>query len=679
MIDSLYQDAINKTLDDQVRRPGSVAPPAGPSTFAGFWRGLGGIPGGVSQGFGTAADVLQGTALVDASQGLVYNPATRSYTQLPMDDSSRGLQKTIKSGRIADLFTSDTGDTFRTVAKDYMPDPQTTGAATQILGHGLNFLTQAGTTMAVAGPVLGPVGVGAAAGMQEADKLREEGVDQRTRTQAGAAAGLGAGASMVLPMSGANWWVRAAKGAAGGAGTSAAQNEAEKLILEHAGYDKVASQYDPLDPTSLLISAAVPAVLGATLGHTPSGKVREPNAADVGLTPGEQAHSDAVENSLLDSNIADLHQELAKQTDPVAKAVLQTELDKLTARKAAGEVAGAPPMDPNLEAAARVQQTARALDESRLTPDDDMAGHDQHQQAIERAADQLGAGDPVDVMPVFGDSLFDSMRQSRALADRIDFLENQRAQLLGDAGGLLEPGEASALHAQVADLQSQLTDTSAAAVKARAEELQGPGVSYKQASAKAQRELSARLADQQSTIERLQDQLATHAAAAQASEHISFVERDLSAARERADGVPGPKTSPRRLAIAVANAVREMREAEPAPRANPEAFHAAARAEAETPAAGGEAKAPESGSKTVPREATAAKPAPTLGGPSDMHLDAAVSQLDPEMLVHMDGMPGAVRLGDLMDSVRAEAAESARDSKLLEVAAQCAISVGTAG
>lgn len=673
MIDTLTQGAINKALDDQVQRPGSVMPPPGPSTFTGLWRGLGGIPGGVAQGFGTGADIAQGTALVEASQGLVYNPGTRTYTQLPMDDSSRVLQQTIKSGHMADLFTSDTGNTFRTVAKDYMPDPQTTGAAAQIVAHGTSFLTQAATSMEVGGPVIGPATVGVLGGMQEADKLREQGVDQGTREQAGLVAGVGAGASMLLPMSGATALSRFAKGAAGGAGASAAQNEAEKLILQHAGYNQVASQYDPLDPTSLALSALVPGVLGAALGHGAQAQAAHPGTPDLASA---QAASDLARVD--PARVATLQAEMAKpETTPASRAAMQQEIDQIHSQPAGR------PLDPTVEAAARVIQTANAMDASRLTPDDDIVGIDQHQRALETAADQMGAGEPVDVSPVFGDAMFDQMRESRALSDRIDYLEDRRAQLLGDAGNLLEPGEAAALHQQVSDLQSQLTDVSPQAVKARAGELQGPGISYKQASAQAQRELSGKLADQQATIDRLQQQLGTHAAAAQATEHISLLDRDLAAARERADGVPGPKTSPRRLAIAVANALREMRETEavPTPRANPEAFHAA-RAEAEAAKVEGgepgEAAPQEAG---APAEAPAARAPGAAQAPDALagHFDAAVAQLDPDMLVHMDGMPNAVRLGDLMESVRAEAAGDTRDSKLLEVAAQCALSFPAAG
>lgn len=673
MIDTLYQGQINKTLDDQVQRPGALPPAQGPSTFTGFWRGLGGVPGGAALGFGSFADVTEGMAKLDASQGLVYNPATHTYTRLPIDESSIALQKQIKEQGIGSLYTSEAGDTFRSVAKDYMPDAKTTGSAGQILANGTAFLTQASVAMTTSGPVIGAGEVGALAGMQEADKLREEGVDRATREKAGLAVGVGTGASMLLPMSGASWWIRGAKGAAGGAATYAAQTQAEKMILQQGGYNQLASQYDPLDPVGLTLSAAVPGVLGATLGHAAPSKVPMPDGIS-------SDHSAAAAAQRIDNDIAAVQREMARKgVTPEQAQILQQELDRLHGERNGPAIREAMAADPSLEPAARVQQTARAMDSARLTPDDDLAGLERHQRALETAADQMGAGEPVDVMPVFGDSLFDSMRQSRALADRIDFLEERRAQLLGDAGNLLEPGEASALRQQIVDLKSQLTDAGEAAVKARAKELQGENVSYKQATKLAQRELTERLGDQQATIDRLQQRLDQHAAAAQASEHIGLLDHDLAAARERADGVAGPKTSPRRLSIAVANALREMQEKAPRSRPNPEAFHTA-RAEAEAAKAGeGGAAAGETNS-TPPAEAPAGRAAPEpAAGPSDAHLEAAVAGLDQDMLVHMDGMEQPVRLGDLMESLREQAAHEGRDAQLLEVAAQCAISFGTAG
>lgn len=676
MIDTLYQGSINRNLDDQVQRPGATFTP-GPSTFAGFWRGLGGVPAGAALGLGSAAEISEGTARAELSQGLVWNPATRTYTTIPQDDSSRADAAKIASGHAADLFTTTTGDVFRSVAKDYMPDAKTTGAAGQVLANGTSFLTQATVAMSTSGPLLGAGEVGAVAGMQEADRLGEQGVDQRTRMQAGAVAGVGTGVSMLAPMSGANWMIRGVKGAAGGAGTYVAQTEGEKLVLEHAGYGQIASQFDPLDPVGLTLGALVPAVVGAAIGHAAAERAPLPD----GITADKSAAAAA---QRIDNDIAAVAREMArKDATPEQKQILQGELDKLNAERQGPATRAAIAADPDLEAAARVQQTSRAMDSSRLTPDDDLVGLERHQQALETAHDQIARGEPVDVSAVLGDTLLPGMRESRAIADRIDALEDQRAQLLGDAGNALEPGEVAGLRRQVSELQGQVVDAGPAAVKARAKELQGQDVSFKQASARAQRELSGQLADQRATIDRLQERLAQHAAAAQATERMSFVERDLAAARERQAELPGPATTPRRLAVAMADAYQELGRAAPAERTKPntQAFHEL-RALAEAVKAGegeggangaaGETKSPAPATKAAPRETSTA--AGATAGPSDAHLDAAIASLDPDMMVHLDGMPHAVRLADLMENLREEAAAQGRDAELLQVAAQCALS-----
>jgi hypothetical protein len=52
---------------------------------------------------------------------------------------------------------------------------------------------------------------------------------------------------------------------------------------------------------------------------------------------------------------------------------------------------------------------------------------------------------------------------------------------------------------------------------------------------------------------------------------------------------------------------------------------------------------------------------------------AEVSMLNPDMMVQLDGMDAPVRVGDLLDAVKAEAAQDVQDGKLVEVAVTCAL------
>lgn len=50
-----------------------------------------------------------------------------------------------------------------------------------------------------------------------------------------------------------------------------------------------------------------------------------------------------------------------------------------------------------------------------------------------------------------------------------------------------------------------------------------------------------------------------------------------------------------------------------------------------------------------------------------------IEAMNPDMLVHMEGMDAPMRVGDIMARIREEAAQDVKDGKLLEVAAECSL------
>lgn len=678
----MYQDRINANLDDQVKRP-STAPPPAAGLWTNFSSGFGGLPAGFLDAAASTAELVHGNAQVLTATGTMTG---QGMFALPTEQENADAEKARNQIALHGVdFKSATADALRVKSAQFMPDAQTTGQAGQILGGLTNFGGQA-VAAGFGGPA-GLIDLGVNRAMTKNDELEKQGVDFNTRAAVSAISGGTDAASMLLPLSGATRWIRAGKGAAGGVASSVASTEAQKLILEHQGYSSIASTMDPFDPVSLALSALVPAGFGAAFGHAVPGKVakpHEPGPADFALTPAEQANSDAMEAGSIDSDIASLHAEIAKQSDAGARAVLQAELDRLTKQKQSGVVAAGLAKDPNNVAAARTLQVADAMDSTRLTPDDDLAGYTTHAQALESAADSIARGQPVEVSGIFGDRVTDAMRESRLIDDHIDDLETQRGQLLGDAGNFLEPGAVRDLRQQLSELQSQAPSTDAAAVKARAGELQGKNVSYKQALAAAQREADAAIADHQAQVQRLVDQLDAHARAAQAQEALSGVDHQLAAARARGAELEGPRSSPRRLALTMADAFGQLRAARepasvPAATKPDHASFRAAKAEAEAAASG------ESGGTEVAQPATK----PAIGepkastsetGPAPTHLAAAAAEmarLSPDMLVHLDGLEAPMRVGDLLEHLANEAKAEKRDAGLLQVAAQCALSFGT--
>jgi len=591
MIDTLYQAQIDKNLDAQ--QAGTKGPAAALPTFQNFSAGVGGVVAGPLQAGAAWSDVLKGYGDVTAAGGASSGGgmfALPSDEERKQNDAAR--EKLMSQG--LDL-NSATGADLRTRAKAFMPDPQATGKAGVILGGLTNFASQA-IPAAVAGPP-GLVGLATERGVQKAQDLQEQGVDVNTRTAAGIASGTLDAASMLLPMTGPTRVIAAGKGAAGGAAISVAQTEVEKLILQQGGYDKLASTYDPFDPVSIALSSLVPAAFGAlhapAVAKAPGAARAEPVHADVTLSPQEQAHSDAMEASTLDTDIASIQREIAGQKDEGAKAVLQTELARLQQQKAAGPAR----LDPEVEAAARVTQAAQALDRARLTPDDDLIGMEQHTKAVETAADQLARGEPVEVVdPVFADPPPAEGMVRLYSRDAADTAEPSRMST--DPEGAHSYLDVPQDHPAVAAGKDVMVSS-----EVTRQELQS-----------------------------MRPQLL-----AQAVEVMRA---------ERTPGDQAPK--PNHAAFDQARAAREAGTTPPKPPKGPR----------ET------SKAP---------DGAAAHP-----GPAADHLEASVAEAlraNPDLMVHMDGMEAPMRAADLLEAVRQSAAEDTRDASLLEVAAQCAISL----
>jgi GNAT superfamily N-acetyltransferase len=197
------------------------------------------LPRGIASGAGkVGAAIVEGVAAVSPSaEELRRNP-----------------------GRVT--FSSETLDSVARSARDYerslRPDPATAGTAEQVV-----FGVTSGLTEAVAGAVIaGPIGAATALGVGEGaattDDLQRQGVDDTTARQAGAVTGVVGAASVALPLFGPTLKATAGLYLAGGPGGFMAQQALTSQILERAGYDKIAEQFDPLDPLGLALSGLIP-------------------------------------------------------------------------------------------------------------------------------------------------------------------------------------------------------------------------------------------------------------------------------------------------------------------------------------------------------------------------------------------------------------------------------------
>lgn len=263
MIDSMFQAGTDRALDDMVRRPRPDIPPQeGNFSLLGALRGVPrGIGGAVANTLAFGSEI---TGAFGETAGAVGFGNRAGMFTLPTEQEKQQQEQARR--KLLDQgpgFSNEAGDVFRQRAKDIMPNPQTTHASEQVIAGITQFAAQAIWYAATTGPAA-PFLLGGDVGMAEADKLKQEGVDLATRTKAGFVAGAAAGVSIAVPVAVPGSVLKTtAAVVAGGPGSFVAQNAAEKAILQHAGYDKIASTYDPFDPVGLALSTVVPAGFGA--------------------------------------------------------------------------------------------------------------------------------------------------------------------------------------------------------------------------------------------------------------------------------------------------------------------------------------------------------------------------------------------------------------------------------
>lgn len=738
MIDAMFQTGTDKALDDQIQRPAPFKPDAPGFSAFGLGRGVvKGVGGGVANTLAFGAEMVGAFGDVAGAggfnQGGMFSTPTAKEKQ-EQDAAAKRLREQGPS------FSNEAGDMFRQRAKEIMPDPTSTHASEQVIAGVSQFATQAIGYAATTGPVA-PFLLGGDVGMAEADKLKQQGVDLSTRTKAGAVAGAVAGVSIALPVAvPGSVGKTAALVVAGGPVGFVAQNSAERAILANAGYDKIASTYDPLDPVGLALSTIVPAGFGAvavrgartkaaptlkevvlgmesngqryakdgTVLTSPKGAKGEMQVMDgTNLDPGFGVRP-AADNSLEERARvgSDYLDAMLKRYGSEDKAMAAYNagpgaLDKALARaakeggdylrflpeetqayvtkgmKRLGEertavgAREAIARDPDLVAAARVRQTLNAIDSYRLTSDSDLAGMTRHQDAMEAAHDQLARGEPVSVSDLLA---LDSVRAGRLLDDQIGAAEAQRATLLGDAGNIADAGQIRQIRAELDQLKASRPDDSAAAIKARAKELQeAEQLSYKQAQAAARKEVASALETYDGQIARLNGLLDDNARAQRASEEVGRVDAQIASLREQRAALDLPATSPRSLALALNEAFRPP----PVPRVRT-AVEAPQRATGrQMLAAAGEARPnPDVAVRDLDQriaDLIMGKPSGSAAADTAA-LDrqaAEVADLQPDLMVQLEGMDKPVRAADLLDQVKKEAADETRDASLVDVAANC--------
>lgn len=741
-IEELYQSETDKILNDRVSRP--LPEPIEQRSFGvNAWNmakaPVKGGAAGITESGGFFADILGAYGEMQAGYARSLDPSLMLDAEAAkkVQDEGAPARARVKSG---EAFSTEIGTSFRQTAREYAPDPQTAGTAENLLFGLPRFMTKAVGYTVAAGGVPGAVMLAGDEGMTEADRLKAEGVDINTRTKVGTVAGGIAGASVLMPMAGTTWKTTAGLVAAGGPGGFIAQQAASKAILENAGYDKLANQYDPLDPVGLTVSTLIPAAFG---GYAMRGVKAQPKASGEAVRSLQQmagneklalSHDDprldayavtaaqregispelllAVKNAgersaptavspkgakgvmqFMDGTWAEFGK--GDPRDPVASidagarylkhlvekydgneqaalahynggykagdAIMAgkpapaketrdylARSEKYIAERKGEEAGKAAAQDPDMVAAARVQQVRETLEASNLHDPASAAGHEQHFDAAMRAADQIGAGEKVDVSAI------------------ADLDHAGQTELLDRLAARLE----AAHQEHVPDIQSAPHEVAA----------------QTQADMQVLTELRQTMDEVQTRAPKPPpDQ---HAAAvfpdegkAQAylSENkITKTHRIENSGRDQYSIVPKKKPG-KDWRASVAD--REAKLAEQLRVAQENAAARAAKRQAETPAPkAAEPVAQEAPAPKAPAEAAAATPQGAApkgeANPIAASIEAQaaeIARLSPDMMVQFEGMEAPMRLADAMEAVKAEAAKEAADAPLFETAAQCAL------
>lgn len=631
MLDDLFEaDNLRGARDAAMRPPPVPKQAASFSAWGTLTAAPRGAAAGAAQSGGFLADVLGafGQAL-DATGTAGAGGMFAGQSAAERQSSDAAAERMRREGLD---FSSEAGDSFRSVARGYAPDPETAHTAERLVFDFARFATKAVGYAAAGGPVVGSVLTGADEALTASDELRLQGVDLGTRSAAGAVVGVASALGVGLPMAGRTALGTAGLVAAGGPVSFIAQQAGVRKILQDADYSKLSEQYDPFDPVGLAVSTLVPAGFGAWAMRGARMRAAEAGRATE-ARPGPEA---------------------------------------MPAETATPEATPRADVPPEVADAARV--VLADMERARANPfrADDLGAAGLHQTALARAIDQLASGERVQVNDVLAQP---DLAAARAAADEIQALQAEGAALLPDAAGLAEPGAIRLARQELALMEQQRPAASEADIKALAKDIQAAqGISYKAALSEAKKLTEQAVADFEARQQRLQETIQNNARAQQATQRIGEIEKRVAALEEQA----GPALKLARFERALLDYAAAARPEPPtrtttqgvatdapAPRAEAPATQPQA-ADAAGPAAARQAEAPAEAAGAAPAAARLVEDGAAVRA---AELEATM----PNMLVQLDGMDAPRPLSDVMAAVKAEADDMLADADLMTQAATCAL------
>lgn len=256
-------DEMPELTEDQARKmrekyeaEGSQLPPI-ERPEPGFWSGMDegiyrGTASGALKSMSFAETAIANTGLAQSARNLSQTESGETFDQISVSDIQKRAEQDAKE--------------YREIAKkDFGVDPSTMGTAAQILYGVFETIPKAVVYSTLAGPTGGSVLFGADLGVNRAQELMDEGVDQKTATWAGLATfGMSALGMRVPAVFGKSRIASATIGAAVNAGLTAAETQSVNWILQNQNYTELAERYR-LNSIDLITSAVFGGVMGGVL------------------------------------------------------------------------------------------------------------------------------------------------------------------------------------------------------------------------------------------------------------------------------------------------------------------------------------------------------------------------------------------------------------------------------
>ncbi|MDP2074637.1 hypothetical protein [Hydrogenophaga sp.] len=504
MLLETFDASMETAINDMAQRPRTPKPQTPAFSAWGVVRGAGrSVPAGVAEAGASGIELMSGLSKVDIS------PETMraSQTEEGRQEMQRRAQETLETG----FRGNDVSASLRSVAEDYMPDPLTAHGAEMAVAEFGRLGTKALTAGVLLGPVAGAIVSGAEEGFTEAEKLARQGVDVQTRSKVGAVTGALTGLGFALPVAGKTVAGTVGLAVAGGPLSFVGQQAATREILENAGYDKLADQYDPFDPVGLTLSTLIPLGFGA-MAMRSAARAR---GAAPDARPAEAPRETEAPPS---------------ERTAAARAVDELQVD-----------------------AARVTLLRQNLDSQRLSPADDLIGAEVHNTAVTRALNQMATGQRVDVSDLIPPQ---TAMAGRVMDTMIQRLEVNREVLLAEAGQIPPAALVRQVQRELDELRATRPADIEDATQTLARQLEADeGLTPEAALARARQDTTQRLEALDQRIEELE----TTVAKAQRQEaEIATVERQIEQVRTDRQAIDQPATAKPSTTAELAPAAQAM-------------------------------------------------------------------------------------------------------------------------